>query len=68
MANKPGYSDISVTAVQPQYTDNPTDTQLLDEEIPKFDSVTNLWLIPNKGISYSCLTMQQIQYAENARD
>lgn len=64
---KSGYVDISLikTTEMASYGDNPTDTEYLENEIPKFDSSDNMWTIQNFGISYPCVTMEYLPYPDD---
>lgn len=66
--SKKKYTDI--TAVnnlnkKSPYGDNPTDTEYLENEIPKFNIENNIWTIDNFGISYPCVTMEYLPYPED---
>lgn len=64
---KNGYFDISLikNIDMSPYGDNPTDTEYLENEIPKFNSSDNIWTIQNFGISYPCVTMEYLPYPDN---
>ena len=44
------------------YGDNPTDIESLQDEIPRFDSSQNKWVVGNLGKSYECITMRNLEY------
>lgn len=66
--SKSGYIDISTVSSEIEefpYSDNPTDMEHLENEIPKFDSKENIWTIDNFGISYPCVTMEYLPYPDD---
>jgi len=66
--SKSGYIDIYALPFKIEevpYSDNPTDVEHLENEIPKFDSKENIWTIDNLGISYPCVTMEYLPYPDD---
>ena len=51
--------DVSDVVIN--YGDNPTDNDVVSEQIPVFDGETNTWKIRN-GFFYNCITMNSSGY------
>lgn len=62
------YKDISELTKNgvAQYGEMPTDVEVVNDEIPKFDNYLNIWTVPSMGISYGCITMERLEYPQGS--